>query len=170
MTAVVDPTENVKALVIAEIKRQDDLRAMQFLHLTEVAGLRATYDDKLREAEAKRIDAIRTVDVAAVQRAAEVASDQAEALATQVSTSAAALRSQVESVAIATAAALAAALTPLQNSIDELRRAQYEAQGAKQHTTERREISGTVIALVGLGVTLVLAALAVAGFILARLA
>jgi hypothetical protein len=82
-----DPTENVKALVEADRRRQDDLRIMQAAHDRELheaetrrqdekADLRASYEDKLRRAESDRIDAIRAVDAAAVQRAAEVQAAQ----------------------------------------------------------------------------------------------
>src|ERR1700688_3558166 len=87
-----DPTENVKALVEADRQRQDDLRNMQAAHDRELhaaetrrqdekAALRADYEDKLRRAESERIDAIRNVDVGAVQRAAEVQATQAQTLA-----------------------------------------------------------------------------------------
>lgn len=106
--------------------RQDDMRIQESSHLKDVAQIRAQYDEQLRGKETERIDAIRSVDVAAVQRASEVAAIQAATLATQVQTSAEALRNQVAAAATAAATALATALEPLQKSIDELRRIQYE--------------------------------------------
>lgn len=156
-----DPTENVMALVEAAVSRLDDLRAadrryadLQAKHLQTVAELRANHAADLRETETARIDAIRAVDVGAVQRAAEVAAAQAEAL-----------RNQVAAAATATAAALAAALDPIQKSIDDLRRAQYEAQGVKAQTVDQRGGQGLAIAAVGLGITLLLALVGLIGFV-----
>src|SRR5687767_3285545 len=75
---VVDPTENVKALTEAAHIRQDDLRKAsdkfnqsQIEHIKELVELRASYEEKLAIAEAKRLDAIRAVDVNAVAIASE---------------------------------------------------------------------------------------------------
>ena len=143
-----DPTTNVKALVEADRRRQDDLRNMQAAHDRELraaeirrqdekAELRAAYEDKLRRAESDRIDAIRAVDAAAVQRAAEVQAAQQQALAAQVATTADAFR-----------VSLAAALAPITTSVDDLRskdiadlrRAQYETQGQKSQIVETRDV------------------------------
>lgn len=114
--------------------------------MREIAALRAEYTAELRKAETARIDAIRAVDVGAVQRAAEVALTQASTLATQVATSAETLRGQVAAAATAQATALAAALVPLQEAIADLRRAQYEAQGVKSNVGETRLNYGAVLA------------------------
>jgi hypothetical protein len=134
-----DPTRNVLDLVTAAIKRQDDLRELESRHLRELANLRADYDQKLRGAETARIDAIRAVDVAAVNRAAEESATQAQALATQVAVSAETLRTQVAATATAASTALAAALEPIRKDIADLRRAQYEAQGQKTQVVETRD-------------------------------
>ena len=161
---VIDPTANVIALTQAAVNRLNDLRdadnryaEMQFRHVEDVANLRSEHARALRKTETARIDAIRAVDVGAVQRAAEVAAAQAEAL-----------RNQVSAAATATAAALAAALDPIQKSIDDLRRAQYEAQGQKTQVVEARATTGIVFAALGAGISLLLALLAVAGFLLAN--
>jgi hypothetical protein len=99
-------------------------------------------DQQLRAAETARIDAIRAVDVGAVNRAAEVSATQAATLATQVATSAEALRGQVEAARQQTATALAAALEPIQKDIQDLRRAQYEAQGKQGQVVESRDVRG----------------------------
>jgi hypothetical protein len=156
-----DPTKNVLDLVEAAIQRQDDLRDVETRHAREVAEIRAecarelrisetkridavarvraSYEDKLRKAETARIDAIRAVDVAAVQRAADVQSEAAQALATQVQTSAEAMRAQVAATAGASATALASALQPIQTRLDDLTRAQYEAKGQKAQVVETSE-------------------------------
>lgn len=135
---VVDPTQNVLDLVQAAIQRQDDLRLAESRHVREVAALRAEYTAELRLAETARIDAIRAVDVAAVQRATEVASQQALTLAAQVAASAETLRNQVSAAASASQAALSAALEPITKDIADLRRAQYEQAGGKAQVVEKQ--------------------------------
>jgi len=136
---VVDPTQNVAALVKAGLERQDDLRKQETAHMHELLNLRADYEEKLRIAESKRIDAIRSVDVAAVAQAAQVSATQATTLATQVSASAETLRTTVAASALSAANALSAALGPIQTSIDGLRQAQYQAQGKIAEKTEGRD-------------------------------
>jgi hypothetical protein len=138
---VADPTANVLGLVNAAIRRQDDLRGLEAQHLRELANLRAHYDERLREAETARINAIRAVDVGAVNRAAEVSATQAQTLASQVTVSAETLRTQVAAAATAASTALSAALEPIQKDIADLRRAQYEAQGQKTQVVETRDTS-----------------------------
>jgi small-conductance mechanosensitive channel len=153
-TPVLDPSPNVLDLVKAAIDRQDDLRTSWAHHNREMSKIRADYDmqlraadrhdaelragyeEKLRDKETARIDAIRAVDVGAVSRAAEVSAAQATTLATQQQASADALRNQVEQARIATADALAQALAPLQKSIEDLRAAQYQQQGEKSSKAE----------------------------------
>lgn len=130
---VYDPSKNVDTLVAAAIQRQDDLRSMESAHIRELLAMDREHSRELRQAEAERIDAIRAVDVGAVQRAAEVQAAQQQALAAQVATTADAFR-----------VSLAAALAPITTSVDDLRtkdiadlrRAQYEAQGQKTQVVE----------------------------------
>lgn len=159
---VVDPTQNVLDLVEAAIKRQDDLRNAESRHVREIAGLRAEYTAELRKAETARIDAIRAVDVSAVNRAAEVSAQQATALASQVAISAETLRTQVAAAATAANVALAAALEPIQKDIADLRRAQYEAQGVKSNVGEQRLNVGALLG--GLAVAISMALLLVTVF------
>jgi hypothetical protein len=136
---VIDPTRNVLDLVAAAIQRQDDLRDAESRHLREMAGLREEYAAELRRTEAARLDAIRAVDVGAVQRAAEVQAQVANALASQVATSADAFR-----------VALSAQLEPLQRDIADLRKTQYEQAGQKAQVVEgksdQRSGTATIIA------------------------
>lgn len=149
---VIDPTENVLALVGAAIQRQDDLREMSTQHLKEMAELRARHAHELSRAETARIDAIRAVDVGAVNRAAEVASTQAATLAAQVATSAEAMRAQVTAAAAAASVNLTAALEPIQKDVSDLRRVQFEQQGAKEvRTTDRSQSNWLIGVLVGIG-------------------
>lgn len=163
-TPVIDPTDNVRALIEATVNRLDDLRsaaaelaASEHEHIRSLLEVRSQHDERLRQAETARIDAIRAVDVGAVQRAAEVAAAQAEAL-----------RNQVAAAATATAAALAAALDPIQKSIDDLRRAQYEAQGQKTQVVEQRGASGAIMAAVGLGITALVTLISLVAFVLSN--
>lgn len=129
-----DPTENVKALVILEARRQDGLReasdkfnaaaiaSIKALFDTEirntkdVMALRAESDEKLRIAESKRIDAIRAVDVNAVAVASQKADQQANTLAASVTSSAEALRkSQADSAERLANQITTTAATQLQN-------------------------------------------------------
>jgi hypothetical protein len=171
---VVDPTQNVLDLVAAAIQRQDDLREVESRHVREIAQLRAEYQQELRELETQRIDAIREVDTGAVARAADVQALQAQTLAKQVADSAEAMRVQVAATATAGTVALSAALDPIKNDIQDLRRAQYEAQGQKAQVIEHRDTGGetrgwivvaiavaavsssVILGVVGIAVTLIL--------------
>jgi hypothetical protein len=165
-----DPTRNVLDLVQAAVVRLDDLRiASEKLLDVQLQRL-----DDMRVAESARIDAIRAVDVGAVQRAAEVANTQAITLAAQVSTSAETLRTQAAATAAAHNVTLGAALEPIQKDIADLRRAQYEALGQKTQVVEAQAkgvdsrgiytlilagvvgISTLILAAAGIAVTLIL--------------
>jgi len=176
---VIDPTANVVAILVAAVnriddlrdaavKRQDDLRQMEAESLRREAEMRRVYDEQLREAESKRIDAIRAVDVGAVNRAAEVAATQAATLATQVAVSAETLRNQVQAAATASTIALNAALDPVQKAIDDLRKAQYEAQGQRAQVVDARGASGNVLAWIGGAVGLLGIAIATISIVLSQ--
>ena len=119
-TRDMDPSANVREMVAAAVGRLDNLQSAESLHVREIMALRADFSEKLREAETGRIDAIRAVDVAAVQRAAEVAAEAVQTLAAQVPITAEAVRT-----------ALAATVAPILSDIQALRQAQYEQQGQK---------------------------------------
>jgi hypothetical protein len=166
-----DPTENVRALTEAAVQRLDDLASLRAEYDKRLVDQRNRFnasidkqrvryerelresDKELRKAESDRIDAIRAVDVGAVQRAAEVSAAQAEAL-----------RNTVAAAAAAAATALGAALDPIQKDIADLRRAQYEAQGQKAQVVEARGVTTGVIALITLAGFLVMVAVTIAGF------
>ena len=159
---VIDPTENVIALVRAGLDRQDILREQESKHIHAVLDLRANYEEKLRTAESNRIDAIRAVDVAAVAQAAQVSATQASTLASQVSASAETLRTTVAASALSAANNLNAALGPIQTAIDALRQAQYQQQGQAAQKTEGRD-SGQ-----WLTTTLVASAAAIVSYFVSR--
>ena len=159
---VIDPTENVIALVRAGLDRQDILREQETKHIHEVLNLRAEYEGKLRVAESNRIDAIRAVDVAAVAQAAQVSATQASTLASQVSASAETLRTTVAASALSAANNLNAALGPIQTAIDALRQAQYQQQGQAAQKTEGRDTGQWVTT------TLVASAAAIVSYFVSR--
>jgi hypothetical protein len=117
------------------------LRKAENAHVREIVALRAQYDSELREAESKRIDAIRAVDVGTAERAAQVVANQATTLATTVTASAEALRTQNEVARVQVADQLRSALEPILKDVSELRRVQYETAGGKAQTTEGRDVS-----------------------------
>jgi hypothetical protein len=121
---VVDPTKNVLDLVEAAIRRQDDLRGAAQMQtriqldaaekindlryrqtqelatalatkLADEAKLRSDFTERLAVAEAKRIDAIRAVDVNAAAAIAQRTTEQATTLQTQTTQQAEVLRNQV---------------------------------------------------------------------------
>ncbi len=148
---VIDPTKNVRELVDAAIQRQDDLRKASELRaddlrkaserridelniaerkrIDDISELRAAHSYALREAETKRIDAIRAVDVAAVAIATERATAQATVLANQVAQSAETLRALVATTATASSVQADAAFKQLSDRITLLERGQYEGAG-----------------------------------------
>jgi hypothetical protein len=187
--AVVDPTENVKALVLLEAKRQDELRQasdkfnaasiangiqtfqIQHRDLQEIITLRSDYDEKLRAAEKGRIDAIRLVDVNAVAVASQKADQQATTLAKQVTDSAEALRKSAADSADRLAALVtstaAAASTAQQQQFTQVN-TQIQQLSTRITTLEQ---SGAGIAGKGEGVNTVMAILAaVAGLVIGLLA
>lgn len=138
---VVDPTKNVLDLVSAAIKRQDDLREVEGRHIREILDIRQELGKQLRDAETARLNAIREVDVAQVQRAAEVQAAQQTAIATTVATTAEAMR-----------VSLAASLEPIQSAIQDLRRVQYESVGQKTQVVETQAKGANAGLWIGLAV------------------
>lgn len=161
---VIDPTSNVLALVEAAVTRQDDLREagaarlnqiteLRAEHNAELIRLRSEYDDKLRAAEALRINAIRAVDVDAVQRAAEVVATQQLALQAQVTASAETVRAAAAAAAVAVSDTLTRITEPIIKDIADLRRSQYEGVGQKTQIVETQAIGASTGMVVGLVVS-----------------
>lgn len=163
---VIDPTQNVLQLVQAAVTRLDDLRILESTHIREMFEIRGQHTKDMRLAEADRINAIRLVDVQAVQRAAEVQAAQASAIANTVTASAEAMRTQVQAAAAAAEANLKASLEPMQKAIADLSRTQYELAGQRTQIGETRQVNSATYALIGIIITIVLASLTILGFIL----
>lgn len=137
---VVDPTKNVLDLVAAAVLRNDDLRQAESRRVDELrnaesrrvdeqAVMRAEYEEKLRLAEAKRIDAIRAVDVGAVATASERADRAAGVLADQVRAATQASQSLVDSARASAAQQLEGLREQFSGRIAALEEAQYKSQG-----------------------------------------
>ncbi len=137
------------------------MAAWERAHVRELMDRDRAFASELRRAEKDRLDAIRAVDVGAVQRAAEVSAQAAATLAAQVATSAETLRTQVAAAATAATVSLGAALEPIQKDIQDLRKAQYEAQGVRAQSGDSRSNLSTVIAAIGAVALLVSVAIAV---------
>ena len=101
--------------------------AVEHTRVTE--NLRAEYQEKLAIAEAKRIDAIRSVDVNAVAVASERATQSAQVLANQVAQSADALRTLVATTATTFAQQQQSLQTQITERLALLERSQYESKG-----------------------------------------
>ena len=136
-----DPTLNVKGILHASERRQDDLRRSEFRGIRREMYLHQYYGKQLSKKESKRIDAIRQVDVGAVASSAAVQASQQGALAGTVTATAEAAR-----------VALRSETDPLRKDIAELRQVQYETAGGKQQVTETREKSSNWGLWLGLAV------------------
>lgn len=147
-----DPTINVRELVESSISRLDDLSAAESRRVDGIMTLRAEYEEKLREAEAKRIDAIRAVDVNAVAVASERATQQATVLANQVSISAETLRALVAATANTIAQQLSALTAQLTDRISSLEKSQYTISGTG---AGRKDFYGWVVGGVTIGITII---------------
>jgi hypothetical protein len=147
--SVIDPTVNVRDLVASAVSRLDDLREAEnkatrrithaeTKHIRDTANLRAEHYRELRVAEAGRIDAI-LVNVADTAKLTSAAAEiRATTLANQVTTSADTLRNQVADAAQASNDTLDRRFDPIQKSIEEIRRFQFETQGGKLGIVETR--------------------------------
>jgi hypothetical protein len=154
---VIDPTLNVKEMMAQEVRRLDDIMVLNRDFTRREMELRAEFSKEQRVGERDRLDAIRLVDVSAVQRAAEVQAAAAAALAQSVTASAEALRTQQATANAALIEFVNKAVEPITASLAAVQRFQYEQGGARQQVVEQRDTRGdsrsdrTTI-LLGLGV------------------
>lgn len=124
-----DPTYNVMQLVLAAVKRLDDLREADNRRIDETLHLRSEFYERLDTAESRRIDAIRAVDVNAVAVASERQAAAATVLANQVAQSADALRTLVSTTAAAIAEQQRQQMTAVTDRLTVVERSQYEGRG-----------------------------------------
>lgn len=153
---ITDPTENVKTMLKEAVQRLDDLRNAEINRVNEQMDLRAEYSVQLGVAEAKRIDAIRAVDVNAVSVANERATAQAAVLANQVAASAETLRALVAATAATTAQQLTQLTTQLTDRLTSLEKAQYESKGSSGGIKDMAGwIIGAIMTLIAIGTFLI---------------
>lgn len=147
-----DPTHNVRQMIADAVNRLDDLRESESKRFNEQLALRAEYSVQLAVAEAKRIDAIRAVDVNAVSVANERATAQAAVLANQVAASAETLRSLVAATAATVAQQLAQVSSGIADRLSALEKSQYEGMGSKGGIKDFAGwIIGGIMALIAIG-------------------
>lgn len=120
---------NVREMLRDAVDRQDGLREAETRRVNDMTTLRDKFQDKLDVAEAKRIDAIRVVDVNAVTVANDKATAQAAVLARQVTESAETLRKLVESTASTAAAQLVQLISPITERLGKLEQYQFKGEG-----------------------------------------
>ena len=195
---IIDPTANVLSLVAAAVLRLDDLRKAEMLRVDQLRDaeirrvneqmtLLSAHSAQLNLAEAKRIDAIRAVDVNAVSVANERASAQAQVLANQVSQSAETLRALVAQTATTVAQQLAQVSSGIAERLSALEKSSNEGIGknlfrdpqmelllremkeTRETMTSRGGRSEGIGAVAGWIVSGIMALIAVLGFILPRL-
>lgn len=135
-----DPSKNVKERLQDAVKRQDDLRRVEFRGIRNEVSLEVksvqheikdfkSFIKKINKAETKRINAIRAVDVGSVAVANAAAENRATTLAKQVT-----------DTATAANVSLKAETDPIRKSIDDLRQSQWTIAGS---TAEGREKTDT---------------------------
>lgn len=125
---VIDPTDNVLRIV-----------EVQGAHLREIMALDRAHAAVIRELETKRLDAIRAVDVQAVQRAAEVQAQVATTLQGQVADTAEAMRNQLGVLGQSFTDGLAGAIKPLADALALVQQQQNIQAGQRVQITEARD-------------------------------
>ena len=160
---LLDPSNNVRSIVDRAVSRLDDLCSAESTRVNEaleaerrrvneLMKLGSEYAAQLNVAEAKRIDAIRAVDVNAVSVANERATAQAAVLANQVAASAETLRALVAATAATQAQQLATLTTQLTDRLSSLEKSQYENKGNSGGRSEMYGwIFSALMALVTIG-------------------
>jgi hypothetical protein len=143
----VDPTQNVIALTEAANLRQDDLRrennarvdvevrrleqlsALRAEHSKTLIHLHAVHSKELSALESNRLNAIRQVDVLAVNTAADRAAAAIQALAATTAANADNLRNALTATAATIATQTAGIVTAITERIAALEKSSYEGKG-----------------------------------------
>jgi len=140
---VIDPTKNVLDLVEAAVKRLDDMTILRGQLVEEkilrlereqallvtMATLRAEHQKDLDTLEAKRLDAVRSVDQLAVKTEADRSAAAITALANAAATTAETLRSAVNTSATNLATQLTNTVNAITERIAALEKSSYTGQG-----------------------------------------
>jgi hypothetical protein len=162
-TVPIDPTKNVLDTLSAAVRRLDDLdqaekvrnqdlhlaesrrvdeqiaanerwTQSEITHLKETAALRSFYEERLTIAEAKRIDANRAGDAAAVAVASERATAQAAVLANQLVATSETSRVAVSQTAATMAAAVEKFSAQIMDRVTLLERQSARGEGKASYT------------------------------------
>jgi bifunctional N-acetylglucosamine-1-phosphate-uridyltransferase/glucosamine-1-phosphate-acetyltransferase GlmU-like protein len=129
-------------------------------------ALDRAHNAEIRDLESKRLDAIRGVDVAAVQRAAEVQAQAAITLQGQVAGTAEAMRTQLAALTQSFTDGLANAIKPLADALAVVQQQQNMQAGQRVQVAESRDVRGSGNLTIGnlLSALALLAVLAIAFF------
>ena len=149
---VLDPTTNVRELLddaashSREIlrlhtERSDDLRTMSDAHVKEILDIRTHFTEKLAAAESERLNAI-----------LERVSESAQLIAAAAETRASTLGAQVAVTAQASNETLDRRFGPIQASIEEIRKFQFETQGGRVQVHDDRAKTGNYGLWVGIAI------------------
>jgi len=140
---VIDPTQNVRELFEAGAMRQDDLRLAErrlqeekilrvereMIALQREVSIRAEHQRDLDTLEAKRLDAVRSVDQLAVKTEADRSAAAITMLAQTAATTAETLRSAVNTSATNLATQLTNTVNAITERIAALEKSSYTGQG-----------------------------------------
>lgn len=147
----IDPTANVIALTDAAVHRQDDLRAaherfvnaalehaehvavIRSAHTRELIQLRADFAKELAALESSRLNAIRQVDVIAVNTAADRAAAAIQALAATTAANAENVRTALTNTATTIATQTASTVTAITERLAALEKSSYEGKGRQAY-------------------------------------
>lgn len=136
---VVDPTANVLALVEAANRRQDDLRKLNnkrimahIKRLDDMAELRAKHASEIAKLESDRLNAIRQVDVLAVNTAADRAAQAVATLNATTANNAETIRNAMNTTAANIAAQLANTVSAITERLAALEKLSYEGIGKQR--------------------------------------
>lgn len=120
-------------------QRQDDLRAAEarrvdqaLMHVSAMIALRAEHFKDMNVLETNRLNAIRQVDVLAVNTAADKASQAIQALAAQTVTNAEVLRNALNTTATTIAAQTSNTVSIITDRIATLEKSMYEGRGKQE--------------------------------------
>jgi hypothetical protein len=149
---VIDPTENVIALVVAESKRQDDLRQAakelsdaKHAHEEEIGKLREQYQEKIQRAESGRLDSIRQVDREEVAKTAVAANTAITTLAKQTNDLAVTLAKTVADTAAAAEARNSAQYSDTNKRLSALELSSSEGKGKQTVADPQMEKLTTLV-------------------------
>ena len=151
---VIDPTENVKALMEASLKaisEKDTLQALltdekikrlerEEVNAEKISLLRAEHNREIRHMESDRVDKIRSVDVANAAATAAQLLSAVTTLATTAQATAETLRNQVAATAAAVASQTERVVNPIIERLALLEKSSNFGRGARWSTIRRWRI------------------------------